>query len=77
MRRPKIKVAVVYNEPEPEMYKKTGSEEQEEPEFKTYFEVDKTTPMEEFDYIAKKLANIGFFAYTLNMMDNLEFMLNN
>lgn len=77
MRRPKIKVAVVYNEPEPEMYKKTGTAKQEEPEFKTYFEVDKTTPMEEFDYIAKKLENVGFFAYTLNIKDNLEFMLSN
>jgi D-alanine-D-alanine ligase len=75
MRRPKIKVAVVYNEPEPEMYKKTESGAQSEPEFKTYFEVDKTTPMEEFDYIAKKLENVGFLAYTLNIKDNLELML--
>jgi D-alanine-D-alanine ligase len=77
MRKPKIKVAVVYNEPEPEMYIKTGSEEDKEPEFKTYFEVDKTTPMEEFDYIAKKLENVGFLAYTLNIKDNLELMLSN
>jgi len=77
MRKPKTKVAVVYNEPEPEMYIKTGSEEDKEPDFKTYFEVDKTTPMEEFDYIAKKLENVGFLAYTLNIKDNLELMLNN
>jgi len=77
MRKPKIKVAVVYNEPEPEMYIKTGAEEDKEPEFKTYFEVDKTTPMEEFDYIAKKLENVGFLTYTLNIKDNLELMLNN
>lgn len=77
MRKPKIKVAVVYNEPEPEMYIKTGAEEDKEPEFKTYFEVDKTTPMEEFDYIAKKLENVGFIAYTLNIQDNLELMLSN
>ena len=77
MRKPKTKVAVVYNEPEPEMYIKTGSEEEKEPEFKTYFEVDKTTPMEEFDYIAKKLENVGFLTYTLNIKDNLELMLNN
>ena len=77
MRKPKIKVAVVYNEPEPEMYIKTGAEEDKEPEFKTYFEVDKTTPMEEFDYIVKKLENVGFIAYTLNIQDNLELMLSN
>ncbi len=77
MRKPKIKVAVVYNEPEPEMYIKTEDEEVKEPEFKTYFEVDKTTPMEEFDYIAKKLENVGFRTYTLNIKDSLDLMLSN
>jgi D-alanine-D-alanine ligase len=77
MRRPKVKVAVIYNEPEPEMYIKSDDEEIKKLEFKTYFEVDKTTPMEEFDYIAKKLENVGFSTYTLNIKDNLERMLNN
>ena len=77
MRKPKIKVAVVYNEPEPEMYIKTDDEEVKQPEFQTYFEVDKTTPMEEFDYIAEKLENVGFEAYTLNIKDSLESMLTN
>jgi D-alanine-D-alanine ligase len=77
MKKSKIKVAVVYNEPEPEMYIKTNDEEVKQPEFKTYFEVDKTTPMEEFEYIAKKLENVGFNAYTLNIKDSLELMLNN
>lgn len=75
MRRPKVKVAVIYNEPEPEMYIKADDEKVEKLEFKTYFEVDKTTPMEEFDYIAKKLENVGFNAHTLNIRDNLELML--
>jgi len=77
MRKPKTKVAVVYNEPEPEMYIKSDNVEDKEPEFKTYFEVDKTTPMEEFDYIAKKLENVGFSAYTLNIKDSLDLMLSN
>ena len=77
MRKSKIKVAVVYNEPEPEMYIRTDGDEVKNLEFKTYFEVDKTTPMEEFDYIAKKLENVGFTAYTLNIRDNLELMLSN
>jgi D-alanine-D-alanine ligase len=75
MRRPKIKVAVVYNEAQPDMYRKTSEPEPPEPEFKTYFDVDKTTPMEEFEYIAKKLASVGFNAYTLNIKDNLNLML--
>ena len=77
MRKPKIKVAIVFNEPEPEMYLKTNEEEIKQPEFKMYFEVDKTTPMEEFDYIAKKLENVGFKAYTLNIQDDLGLMLDN
>jgi D-alanine-D-alanine ligase len=77
MRRPKIKVAVVYNEAEPEMYKKISDTEIKELEFKTYFEVDKTTPMEEYDYVVRKLVSVGFNAYTLNIKDNLELMLKN
>jgi len=77
MRRPRIKVAVVYNEAEPEIYRKTSETEVRDVEFKTYFEVDKTTPMEEFDYVAKKLTSVGFNAYTFNIRDNLELMLKN
>jgi len=77
MRRPKIKVAVLYNEADPEMYKKTSDTEVKDLEFKTYFEVDKTTPMEEYDYVTKKLISVGFNVYTLNIKDNLELMLKN
>lgn len=77
MRRPKIKVAIVYNESQPEMYKKSSETEVKDLQFQTYFEVDKTTPMEEYDYIAKKLVSLGFNAYTLNIKDNLELMLKN
>ena len=77
MRKPKIKVAVVYNESQPEMYRKTSDTEAKELEFKTYFEVDKTTPMEEYEYVAKKLMNVGFNAYTYNIKDNLQLMLKN
>ncbi|MCK7520710.1 MAG: hypothetical protein MZV64_24930 [Ignavibacteriales bacterium] len=70
-------MAVVYNEAQPEMYKKASDTEVKDLEFKTYFEVDKTTPMEEYDYVVKKLASVGFNAYTLNIRDNLELMLKN
>jgi D-alanine-D-alanine ligase len=33
--------------------------------------------MEEYDYIAKKLTLVGFNAYTMNIKDNLELMLEN
>jgi len=75
MRRAKIKVAVVYNEAQPEMYRKSSGAEGGDTEFKTYFEVDKATPMEEYHYIAKKLTNIGFNAYSFNIKDNLQLMI--
>lgn len=76
MRRPKIRVGIVYNEPEPEMYNKqvenSGSGKMN---FVPYFEVDKITPMDEYEYVAERLRNVGFDAFTLNIKDNLQFML--
>ena len=78
MRRPKIKVAIVYNEPEPEMYQKPiESSDSGNTDFVPYFEVDKTTPMEEYDYIAERLKNVGLDAFTLNIKDNLQLLLKN
>ena len=75
MRKPKIKVAIVYNEPEPEMYHKTSETEPQNLEFKPYFEIDKTTPMEEYEYVAQRLNAVGLNAYTLNIKDSLQKML--
>jgi D-alanine-D-alanine ligase len=75
MRRPKVKVAVLYNESDPEMYKKTSDTEVVYLEFKTYFEVDKTTPMEEYDYVVEKLKSVGFNAYSLNIKDDINLLL--
>lgn len=78
MRRPKIKVAIVYNEPEPEMYQKPiESSDSGNTDFVPYFEVDKTTPMEEYDYVAERLKNVGLDAFTLNIKDNLQLLLEN
>ncbi|MCW9095495.1 MAG: ATP-grasp domain-containing protein [Ignavibacteriaceae bacterium] len=76
MRRVKIKVAVVYNEPEPEMYLKPPEKtENGSSDFVPYFEVDKTTPMEEYDYVVQRLKNVGLDAFTLNIKDNLQLLL--
>jgi len=75
MRRPKVKVAVLYNESDPEMYRKTDEIETQNLEFKTYFDVDKTTPMEEYDYVVEKLKSVGFNAYSLNIKDDLSLLL--
>jgi len=76
MRRVKIKVAVVYNEPEPEMYLKPPEKtENGSSDFVPYFEVDKTTPMEEYEYVVQRLKNVGLDAFTLNIKDNLQLLL--
>jgi len=76
MRRPKIKVAVVYNEPEPEMYKKPDENSAPaDTEFVPYFEVDKTTPMDEYEYVAERLRNVGLNTFTFNIKDNLQLLL--
>ena len=70
MKEKKIKVLVLYNEANPEFYKKPA-EPVPEPDFKPYFEVDNLTPMEEYEIIAKKLKRAGFDAYALNLKDDI------
>lgn len=70
----KIKVAVVYNEPNPEYYIKEPIPETT-PNFKLYFEVEEFTPMEEYDQLAEAMGGVGLNTYTLNIEDNLQFML--
>ena len=66
----KIKVAVIYNEAHPELYKIPESKEKVG-EFTQYFEIENLTPMEEYEYIAKSLKKVGFQAYALNIKDDL------
>jgi len=77
MKKKKLKVTVVYNEAAPELYHKTTETETPTGNFIPYFEVEEFTPMEEFEYIAKKLQKVGFDAYTLNILDNIQSMLDN
>jgi len=68
---------VITGKPEPEMYKKPAENSiSEQADFVPYFEVDKTTPMDEYDYVAERLRNVGFDAFTLNIKDNLQLLLN-
>ena len=77
MKNKKIKLAIVYNEAAPELYKKTDEDTSEGGNFVPYFEVEEYTPMEEFEYMAKRLRRVGFETYTLNIKDNLQAMLYN
>ena len=70
MKEKKIKVLVLYNEAHPEYYHKTA-EPTPELDFKTYFEIEDLTPMEEFEIIAKRLKKLGFDAYAVNLKDDI------
>jgi D-alanine-D-alanine ligase len=74
MKDKKLKVLVLYNEANPEYYKKPD-EPVTELDFKIYFEVEELTPMEEFEIIAKRLKKLGFEARTLNLKDNIFILL--
>lgn len=77
MKNKKIKVAVIYNESAPDLYIKPSEESKRQGDFKPYFEVEEYTPMEEFDFLAKRLSRVGFDAYTLNIMDDIQILLDN
>ncbi len=75
MKKKKLKVAVVFNEASPEMYVKSTEDIEKVGEFKPYFEVEDLTPMEEYEYLAKRLTGVGFDAYALNIKDNIQTMI--
>jgi D-alanine-D-alanine ligase len=75
MKLKNIKVALYYNEPNPELYKKVeGSGENLH--FEPYFEIDKTSPLDEYEKMVNKLVKSGISAYSFNVRDNLDSLLN-
>ena len=77
MKRKKLKIAVVFNEPHPEYYVKTNVINKKKAKSKQYFEVSNLTPLEEFDLLAGILDKNGFNAYTLNIEDDILILLKN
>jgi len=75
MNKKKLKLAIIYNEASPELYKKLDEEVTPTGNFVPYFEVEEMTPMEEFEYISEKLKKVGFNAYTLNIKDKIELLI--
>ncbi len=71
MSRRKIKVAIVFNEAQPDFYVKSVEHEIKELDFIPYFEVEELTPIEEYELMAEKLSKSGFKAYPLNISDDL------
>jgi len=71
MSRKKIKVALVFNEPQPDFYVKSVEHEIKELDFDPYFEVEELTPIEEYEQMAERLRKAGFDAYALNILDDV------
>ncbi len=71
-----IKVAVVFNEANPDFYVKKAEHEIREMNFTPYFEVEELTPIEEYELLAKRLSKKGIDAYHLNIKDDINVLLN-
>ncbi len=69
-------VAVIYNEPAPELYVKRALPNLEKLNFIPYFEIEDKTPMEEYEVFAQKIESRGFNCYTLNLMDDFHLLIN-
>lgn len=72
----KLKVAVIFNEPNPELYRKPSKKRKKTQNFTPFFEVDQTTPLEDYEYIRKCLSEEGFECYTLNLFDDINNLIN-
>ena len=75
MKRKKLKIAVVFNESHPEYYVKPDTLNKKKRKFKTYFEVSDLTPIEEYELLTGILNKNGFYAYTLNIEDDILILL--
>ncbi len=75
MMKENIKVAVAFNEANPDFYVKKSEHEMRELNFIPYFEVEELTPIEEYEQLAKRLTKKGIDAYPLNIKDDINILL--
>jgi D-alanine-D-alanine ligase len=68
-----MKVAIVYNEVNPDLYKKTKGKAKDL-DFKPVFALESLNPISEYEDMAKSLQKVGYDAYTLNIMDSLQIL---
>ncbi len=80
----KLKVAVIFNEANPELYIKKPKEFPsglthvgKNTNFVPYFEYDNLTPIEEYELMASRLNQEGVEAYVLNIKDDIDVLLKN
>ncbi len=71
----KKKILLAYNETNPELYVYKSDLQKSNLNFLPYFEIENSTPMEEFDIMAKVIENAGFDVISLNLNDNFQILL--
>ncbi len=73
----KLKVAVIFNEANPEFYIKAPKKTLENTNFVPFFEVDNLTPIEEYERLAERLTKKGVESYILNIKDDIDLLIKN
>jgi D-alanine-D-alanine ligase len=69
-----MKVAIVFNEVNPELYQKKKGRAKDL-DFKPVFGLQNLNPISEYEYMAKSLQKAGYEAYTLNILDSLQILI--
>lgn len=70
----KLKVAVVFNETITD-YPQRNDIKAADLGFKPYFDIEESNPLEEFESLVTVLNKIGFDAYSINILDNIEVLI--
>ncbi len=73
----KIKVSILYNEPNPELYKNFEITKKKLIKFVPYFDIEDLTPIEEYKIIKKRIEKYGFDVYTFNIQENFYALIEN
>lgn len=76
MKNKLIKVAVLFNESNPDIYL-TEKVETKDLGFTPYFDFPEFNPVEEYRQLAEKISTLGYEAYSLNVDDDINILLEN
>ncbi len=71
----KLKVAITFNEANPDFYIKPAELNKKKLPFTPYFEVDNLTPIEEFEILKERLCKNNIDAYSINIKDDIDILI--
>ena len=74
MKNKNIKVAVLYNESNPDIYL-SNKIEAKDLDFTPYFDLPNFNPVEEYQDLADRLIKLGYDAYALNVTDDINILM--